>query len=194
MGYLVPTVLEKEGSNERSFDLYSRLLRDRLIFCNGEVEENMAEIIVAQLLYLDSQDSTKPISMYINSPGGSITAGCAIMDTMDYIVSPVRTIALGHAASMGAVLLSAGEKGMRCALPKTRILLHMASSGASGNIQDMEKTIEETKLMNEMMLETLSKNTSKDIKELRKDLARDYWLSAEEAVKYGVIDKVIKKI
>jgi ATP-dependent Clp protease protease subunit len=194
MSYLIPNVLEKTSDGERVFDLYSRLLRDRLIFCNGEVEENMANILIAQMLYLDSVDSSKPINLYINSPGGSITAGSAIMDTMDYIQSPVRTIAIGLAASMGSEILANGTKGMRCSLPRARILLHMASGGSKGQILDVHTQVKELDILNDSMLEAMSKNTGKPIKQLKADMDRDFWMSSYEAVEYGVIDKVIEKV
>jgi ATP-dependent Clp protease protease subunit len=189
---LIPNVLEKTSDGERVFDLYSRLLRDRIVFCYGEVEDAMAENIVAQLLFLDSQDSSKPIQLWINSPGGSVTAGASIMDTMDYITAPVKTITLGLAASMGSEILANGTKGMRCALPRARILLHQASAAARGNWQDMERTFDETKAVNDLMLEAMAKNTGKTIEQIKNDTTRDLWFSAEQALAYGVIDKIIK--
>jgi ATP-dependent Clp protease protease subunit len=189
---LVPVVLERDSDGQQSWDLYSRLLRDRIVFVQGEVEDTMANIVVAELLYLDSIDD-RPIKLYINSPGGSISSGSAMLDCMHYIKSPIVTIAMGHAASMGSVLLSAGTKGMRYALPKTRILIHMASSQASGNVQDMVTQVKETEVVNDAMLQELSRNTGKDVEVLRKDMTRDFWMSAEEAVTYGIIDKVISR-
>jgi ATP-dependent Clp protease protease subunit len=190
-GHLVPTVIEQEGQGERAYDIYSRLLKDRIIFVDGEIEDTMADLIVAQLLFLESADDKKDISMYINSPGGSITAGIAIFDTMNYIRPDVRTICIGQCASMGTVLLACGQKGKRFALPHSRVLIHQASGGTDGNLLDMEKTIAETKRVNELMLEVLAEATSKDIEKIRTDTQRDFWMNAAAAVEYGLIDKVI---
>jgi ATP-dependent Clp protease protease subunit len=187
---LIPVVLERDSDGQQSWDLYSRLLKDRIVFIQGEVEDTMANIVVAQLLYLDSIED-KPIKLYINSPGGSISAGSAMLDCMHYIKSPVVTIAMGLAASMGAVLLSAGTKDMRFSLPKTRILLHQSSGGSRGQILDQKTQWKESEIVNEMMIDELSRNTGKDKETLRKDMDRDFWMSAEEAKNYGVIDKVI---
>jgi ATP-dependent Clp protease protease subunit len=188
--YIVPYVVKKTSDGERSYDIYSRMLEERVVFCQGTIDDDMANAIVSQLLYLDSQEE-KPISMYVNSPGGSINAGCAIIDTMDYVKSPVRTIGLGECASMGAVILTCGEKGMRMVLPRTRILIHQASSQARGQVLDMKTQYAETEFMNELMLEVLAERTGKDKKTIRKDVDRDFWMSGAEAVKYGLIDKVL---
>jgi ATP-dependent Clp protease protease subunit len=174
-------------------DLPSRLLEDRIVMLTGEVGDENAAIIVSELLYLDSTDSTKPIDFYVNSPGGSISAGCAIIDTMKFVRAPIRTIGMGTCASMGAVILSAGEMGMRMALPYTRVLLHQASGGSRGQVLDIKTQYDELIRMNELMLEELAKNCNKDKETLRRDCDRDYWMSADEAVNYGVIDKVINK-
>ncbi|MBN3859649.1 MAG: ATP-dependent Clp endopeptidase proteolytic subunit ClpP [Neisseriaceae bacterium] len=191
--YLVPTVIEQTGRGERAFDLYSRLLKDRIIFLVGPVDDAMANLIVAQLLFLESEDASKDIYLYVNSPGGSITAGMAIYDTMNYIKPEVSTICTGMAASMGAFLLSSGVKGKRLALPNSRIMIHqpLISGGLSGQASDIEIHAKELIKTKQIMNELLAKNCGKSIEEVEKDTDRDNFLSAEEAKDYGLIDQVI---
>ncbi len=188
---LIPTVIEQTNRGERAYDIYSRLLEERIIFVTGEIENYMANLIVAQLLYLESKDPKKDIQLYINSPGGEVTAGLAIFDTMNYIKSDVSTICVGMAASMGAVLLAAGEKGKRFALPNSDIMIHQPSGGAQGMASDVEitakKIIETKKRINEILAEA----TGKTIKKISLDTDRDRWLTASEACEYGLIDHVI---
>ena len=187
-----PVVIENDGRGERSYDIYSRLLKDRIIFVSGEVEDNMANSIIAQLLFLDAQDKEKDILMYINSPGGVITSGLAIYDTMRHIKADVSTVCVGQAASMGAVLLSAGTKGKRYSLPNSRVMIHQPSGGARGQATDIliqAKEIEKTK---KLVNEILSEATGKSIDEIYSDTDRDNFMDAREALEYGLIDKVIE--
>lgn len=191
--YLVPTVIEKTHDGERAFDIYSRLLNERIIFIGEEVNEHVANIVVAQLLHLAYEDSTKDIKIYINSPGGSVYDGFAIYDTMQYIKPDVSTIGIGLQASMGAFLLSSGAKGKRFALPNSRIMIHQPSSGIQGSITDQEVTLREGLFLKHRINEILAKNTGQKLTKIEKDVDRDYWMSAEESVKYGLIDAVIDK-
>lgn len=186
-----PVVIENDGRGERSYDIYSRLLKDRIIFLSGEVEDNMANTIVAQLLFLDAQDKEKDIVMYINSPGGVITAGLAIYDTMKHISADVSTICVGQAASMGAVLLSAGTKGKRYSLPNSRIMIHQPLGGARGQATDIQIQAKEIERMKKLTSKILSEGTGKSIEDIYKDTERDNFMSAEEALKYGLIDKIL---
>ena len=186
-----PIVIENDGRGERSYDIYSRLLKDRIIFVSGEVEDNMANAIVAQLLFLDAQDKEKDIIMYINSPGGVITAGLAIYDTMKHISADVSTICVGQAASMGAVLLTAGTKGKRYSLPNSRIMIHQPLGGARGQATDIQIQAKEIERMKELTSKILSEGTGKTKEEIYKDTERDNFMSPEEALKYGLIDKVL---
>ena len=186
-----PIVIENDGRGERSYDIYSRLLKDRIIFVSGEVEDNMANAIVAQLLFLDAQDKEKDIIMYINSPGGVITAGLAIYDTMKHITADVSTICVGQAASMGAVLLTAGTKGKRYSLPNSRIMIHQPLGGARGQATDIQIQAKEIERMKELTSKILSEGTGKAIEEIYKDTERDNFMSPEEALSYGLIDKVL---
>ena len=190
---MIPIVLQNDGGKERSFDIYSRLLRDRIIMCHGEIEDNMATLIVAQLLFLQSEDNNKPIHLYINSPGGVCTAGLSIVDTINILKCPVYTYCMGQCASMGAVLLSCGEKGKRFILPHARVMIHQASFGARGQIEDVRRTFEEGNRINEMLLKILAKNCDKTEEELKKDMDRDCWLSSEDSVKYGIVDNILTK-
>ena len=190
--YLVPNVIEETNRGERAYDIYSRLLEDRIIFLGEDVNNHTANLVVAQLLYLAHEDSKKPIKLYINSPGGSVYDGLAIIDTMRYISCPVETIGIGLQASMGAMLLSAGEKGHRFCLENSRIMIHQPSSGTEGKITDQEIMLREGVFLKRRLAEIFSENTGKDIKQVEKDMDRDNWMSAEEAVKYGIIDKIIK--
>ena len=186
-----PIVIENDGRGERSYDIYSRLLKDRIIFVSGEVEDNMANAIVAQLLFLDAQDKEKDIVMYINTPGGVITAGLAIYDTMKHISADVSTICVGQAASMGAVLLTAGTKGKRYSLPNSRIMIHQPLGGARGQATDIQIQAKEIERMKELTSKILSEGTGKTKEEIYKDTERDNFMSPEEALKYGLIDKVL---
>lgn len=190
---LVPMVVEQTGRGERSYDIYSRLLEDRIIFITGEINDATADIVVAQLIYLEGVDPEKPISIYINSPGGSVSAGLAIYDTMNYIKCDVCTICIGLAASMGAFLLSSGTKGMRYALPNAEIMIHQPLGGVSGQASDIAIHAEQIIKTKRKLNEILAKNTSKDIKTISKDTDRDNFMSADEALKYGLIDKIFEK-
>ena len=187
---LIPTVIEQTGRGERAYDIYSRLLEDRIIFLTGEIDDIVADSVVAQLIYLEGKDATKDISLYINSPGGSVSAGLAIYDTMNYIKCDVSTICIGLAASMGAFLLSSGEKGKRFALPNSKIMIHQPLGGASGQASDIAITANEILKTKKRLNEILASNTSQDIAKIEVDTDRDYYLSAEEAREYGLIDKV----
>ncbi|MBN7774616.1 ATP-dependent Clp endopeptidase proteolytic subunit ClpP [Clostridium aminobutyricum] len=189
---LVPYVIENTGKGERSYDIYSRLLKDRIIFLGEAIDEHVASLIVAQLLFLEAEDATKDISLYINSPGGSVTAGMAIYDTMQYIKPNVSTICIGMAASMGAFLLSAGAKGKRYALPNAEIMIHQPLGGAQGQASDIKIHADWILKTREKLNRILSENTGKDITTIEKDTDRDNFLSAMQAVEYGLIDKVIE--
>ena len=189
--YLIPYVVEQTARGERSYDIYSRLLQDRIVLLGGEVTDDSANSIVAQLLFLQSQDAKKEISMYINSPGGSVTAGLAIYDTMQFISCPVATYCIGQAASMGAVLLTAGAKGKRFALPSSRIMIHQPWGGAEGKASDIEITAREILRLKEMLNGILAAHSGKDIEDVARDTDRDHFMSAEEACAWGLIDKVL---
>ncbi len=190
---LVPIVIESSGRGERSFDIYSRLLRDRIVFLNSEVNDQTASLIVAQLLFLESEDPDKDISLYINSPGGSVSAGMAIFDTMNFIRPQVNTICLGMAASMGAFLLAAGEKGKRFALPHSRIMIHQPLGGAEGQASDMEIRVRQILLIKREMNELMAGFTGRTYEELVRDTDRDNFMTAGEALKYGLIDQILTK-
>ncbi len=192
---LVPIVLEQTSRGERSYDIYSRLLRDRVILLEGEVHDQMANLIVAQLLFLESEDSVKDISLYINSPGGSVTAGMAIYDTMQFIKPDIMTIVMGQACSMGSLLAQAGSPGKRYMLPNARHMIHQPSGGARGQATDMEIQVKEILAMKKSLTEIYVKHNSKgkSYKELAKDMERDYFMSAQQALDYGLVDKVIEK-
>ena len=189
--YLIPMVVEQTSRGERSYDIYSRLLQDRIVLLGGEVTDESANLIVAQLLFLQSQDAKKTINMYINSPGGSVTAGLAIYDTMQFISCPVATYCIGQAASMGAVLLTAGTKGKRFALPNARIMIHQPWGGAEGKASDIEITAREILRLKERLNHILADHSGKSYEEVVKDTDRDYFMSAEEAAAYGLIDSVV---
>lgn len=191
--YLVPTVIEKTFEGERAFDIYSRLLGERIIFLGEDVNEHTANLVVAQLLHLAYVDPSKDIKLYINSPGGSVYDGLAIYDTIQYIKPDVQTIGIGLQASMGAFLLSSGTKGKRFALPNSRIMIHQPSSGTKGKITDQEIMLKEGILLRQKLNEILAKNTNQKLSKIEKDVDRDFWMSAEEAKNYGIIDEVIKK-
>ena len=190
---LVPMVIEKTGLGERSYDIYSRLLNDRIVFLSDEVNDVTASLVVAQLLYLEAQDPDKDISLYINSPGGSISAGMAIYDTMNFIKCDVSTICVGMAASMGAFLLAAGAEGKRFALPNSEIMIHQPMGGAQGQASDIKIQAEHIIKIRKKLNEILAKKTGKSIEEIDRDTDRDNWLTADEAKAYGLIDKVIEK-
>ncbi len=191
--YLVPTVIEKTHDGERAFDIYSRLLNERIIFLGEDVNEHTANIVVAQLLHLAYDDPKKDIKLYINSPGGSVYDGLAIYDTMQFVTPDVQTIGIGLQASMGAFLLSSGAKGKRFALPNSRIMIHQPSSGTQGKITDQEITLKEGIYLKQRLNQILAKNTGQKLSKIEKDADRDFWMSAEESVKYGLIDEVITK-
>ena len=191
MSSLIPMVVEKTSGGERAYDIYSRLLKDRIVFVSGEIEDEMANAIVAQLLFLQAEDSKKEISMYINSPGGSVTAGLAILDTMRMVKCPVATYCVGQAASMGAILLSVGEKGKRHALPNARIMIHQPWGGAQGKASDIEITAKEILRLKEILNGILADASGKTLEEVTKDTDRDHFMSAEEAKKWGIVDKVL---
>lgn len=192
---MIPWVIEQTGYGERQYDIYSRLLKDRIIFLGGDhIEDTISNSIVAQLLYLDAEDPKKEISLYINSPGGIVTSGLAIYDTMQYISAPVSTICIGQAASMGAVLLCAGAKGRRFALPHSRIMIHQLAGGAQGQATDVEIQAKEMLRMKKRLNEIVSKHSGHPIEKVQSDMERDYYMEADEAVTYGLIDKVIESI
>ena len=191
--YLIPMVVEQTSRGERSYDIYSRLLQDRIVLLGGEVTDESANLIVAQLLFLQSQDAKKTINMYINSPGGSVTAGLAIYDTMQFISCPVATYCIGQAASMGAVLLTAGAKGKRFALPNARIMIHQPWGGAEGKASDIEITAKEILRLKERLNHILADHSGKSYEDAVRDTDRDYFMSAEEAAAYGLIDRVVSQ-
>jgi len=191
--YLVPTVIEKTHEGERAFDIYSRLLNERIIFLGEDVNEAMANTIVAQLLHLAYDNPKKDIKLYINSPGGSVYDGLAIYDTIQYITPDVQTIGIGLQASMGAFLLSSGAKGKRFALPNSRIMIHQPSSGTQGKVTDQEITLRESLFLKQRLNDILAENTGQKREKIEKDSDRDFWMSAEEAKAYGLIDEVITK-
>lgn len=188
---LVPYVVEQTSRGERSYDIFSRLLNDRIVFLAGEVNDAQAQVIQAELLYLEAQDPDKDIQLYINSPGGSVTAGMAIYDTMQYIKCDVQTICSGMAASMGAFLLSSGTKGKRIALPNAEIMIHQPAAGTQGKVTDMEIDVEHFLRIKKHLNEILAANTGKPVETIKADTERDHWLTAEEAKAYGLIDQVI---
>ena len=189
--YLVPMVVEQTSRGERSYDIYSRLMQDRIVLLGGEVNDDSANLIVAQLLFLQAQDPKKPVNMYINSPGGSVTAGLAIYDTMQFISCPVYTYCIGQAASMGAVLLTAGEKGHRFSLPNARIMIHQPWGGEEGKASDIEITCQEILRLKQKLNEILSSHSGQPMENVVRDTDRDHFMSAEEACKWGLIDQVL---
>jgi ATP-dependent Clp protease protease subunit len=193
MNYLVPMVVEQTNRGERSYDIYSRLLKERIIFLSGPVEDGMATLIVAQLLFLESENPKKEINMYINSPGGVVTAGMSIYDTMQFIKPPVTTLCMGQAASMGSLLLTAGAKGNRFALPHSRIMVHQPSGGYRGQVTDILIHAEEVKELKRRLNEVYVKHTGRTLKEIEEALERDNFMSAEKAKEFGLIDEVIEK-
>jgi ATP-dependent Clp protease protease subunit len=193
---MIPIVIEQTSRGERAYDLPSRLMKDRIIFLNGEVDESTSYVLVQQLLFLESQSKTDPINLYINSPGGSVTDGMAIYDTMQFISAPVHTLCVGQACSMGAVLLAAGAKGHRYALPNARIMIHQPSGGARGQSTDIQIQAEEIKKIRKTLEEVLAKHSGEKVEKVNKDCERDNFLSVEEAMKYGklgLIDKILTR-
>jgi len=193
LNQFVPIVIEQTGRGERAYDIYSRLLKDRIIMLGTPIDDHVANLIVAQLLFLEAEDPEKDIYLYINSPGGVVTAGLAIYDTMQYIKPDVVTICMGQAASMGAVLLAAGAKGKRFTLPHSRIMIHQPLGGFQGQATDIEIHAKEILRLKKMLNEILSKHTGQSLRKIEKDTERDYFMSAEEAMKYGLIDKVLTR-
>jgi ATP-dependent Clp protease protease subunit len=191
--YLIPTVIEKSTYGERAYDIYSRLLKDRIVFLGDMVNDAVANNVIAQLLFLDSQDKGKDIKLYINSPGGSVTAGLAIYDTMQYIKSDVSTICVGMAASMAATLLAAGTKGKRFLLPNSEVMIHQVMGGAEGQAVDIKIRAEHILRIKDRLNNILSKHTGQPLAKIEKDTDRDYFMTAEEALNYGIVDKIIKK-
>lgn len=191
--YLIPTVIEKTAMGERAYDIYSRLLKERIIFLVGPVNDAVANTVIAQLLFLEHQDPQKDIKLYINTPGGSVTSGLAIYDTMQYIKPHVQTICVGMAASMGAVLLAAGEKGKRIALPNSEILLHQVMGGVEGQATEIEITAKQIIKIKNRLNQILAKHTGQSLTKIEADTDRDFYLSADEAKEYGIIDEIVKK-
>ena len=187
---LVPMVIEQTNRGERSFDIYSRLLKDRIVFLGGEIDDDTANLVVAQLLFLEMENPDQDINLYINSPGGSVTAGMAIFDTMNYIKPDVRTVCIGMAASMGAFLMMAGKKGKRLALPNSEIMIHQPLGGAQGQATDVAIRAEWLMKTKEKMTRMMSEMTGQDIERVKQDVERDYFMSAEEALQYGIIDEI----
>lgn len=193
MNTLVPTVIERSGNGERAYDLYSRLLKDRIIFVDGEIRDETADLIVAQILYLESENPDKDINMYINSPGGSVTAGLAIYDTMQYVKCDIQTICMGQAASMGAVLLAGGTIGKRCALPSSRVMIHQPWGGAQGQESDIAIQAKEIVRLKKLSIHYFSQQTGKSEDVIAADMERDFYMSAEEAKSYGIIDRIMER-
>ena len=188
---LIPIVIEQSSRGERAYDIYSRLLKDRIVFIGEQVHDGMANTIIAQLLFLESEDPDKDINLYINSPGGSVTAGLAIYDTMQYIRPSVTTICMGQATSMGALLLAAGSKGKRYALPHSRIMIHQPLGGVQGQATDIDIQAREIMKIKELIHKILVRHTGQPIERIRQDTERDFFMDAEEALKYGIVDKII---
>ena len=190
---LIPMVIDQVGNIERSYDIYSRLLEDRIIFITGEITTELANLVVAQLLYLEAKDNKKIISLYINSPGGSVDAGLAILDTINSIKSTVSTICVGLAASMAAVLLACGEKGKRFCLPNSRVMIHQPSGGMNGNASDMQIAAEQIVKLKDKMNDILSSLTGQTAEKIKNDSSKDYYMTAAEAISYGIVDKIVEK-
>ena len=191
MSSLVPYVIEQTGNSERSYDIFSRLLKDRIIFVDGEITDVTADLVVAQILFLESQNPDKDISMYINSPGGSVTAGLAVYDTMQYVKSDIQTICLGQAASMGAILLAGGTKGKRFALPSSRIMIHQPWGGAQGQAADIAIQAKEIVRLKKLTIDDFAFHTGKKADKVAEDMERDFYMSAQEALDYGIIDSIM---
>jgi ATP-dependent Clp protease protease subunit len=189
---LVPMVVEQTGRGERSYDIYSRLLKDRIIFIGSGIDDYVSNLVIAQLLFLQMEDAKKDIHIYINSPGGSVTAGLAIYDTMQFVTCDVNTYCMGMAASMGAFLLCSGTKGKRFALPNSDIMIHQVSGGAQGTASDVERSVEFMYKLNRRLARIIAENTGKSEEQVRKDADRDYYMTADEAKEYGIVDEVVK--
>ncbi|GAC1392269.1 MAG: ATP-dependent Clp endopeptidase proteolytic subunit ClpP [Candidatus Saccharimonadales bacterium] len=194
MSVLIPTVIESDGRVERAYDIYSRLLKDRIIFLGTDVNEISANLIIAQMLFLQAEDSKKDIYLYINSPGGSVYDALAIYDTMQYVTCDIQTVGIGVQASAAAFLLSAGSKGKRNILPNSTVMIHQPSSGTRGKVTDMEIDLKESLRIKRRLNEIMAKNTGQTVKKIQEDMERDYWMTAEEAKKYGVVDGVIDSV
>lgn len=190
---LIPTVIEKSQFGERAYDIYSRLLNERIIFLGGPIDDHTANLIIAQLLYLDHTDPKKDIHLYINSPGGSVTAGLAIIDTMNFVKSDISTICVGIAASMGALILSSGKKGKRFSLPNSEVMIHQVMGGTEGQASDIAINAKHILRTKDTLNKILAQNTSKKVDQVEKDSDRDYWMTSDEAKKYGIIDEIISK-
>lgn len=190
---LIPTVIEKSQFGERAYDIYSRLLNERIIFLGGPIDDHTANLIIAQLLYLDHTDSKKDIHLYINSPGGSVTAGLAIIDTMNFVKSDISTICVGIAASMGALILSSGKKGKRFSLPNSEVMIHQVMGGTEGQASDIAINAKHILRTKDTLNKILANNTNKKVDQVEKDSDRDYWMTSDEAKKYGIIDEIITK-
>ena len=193
MHNLVPYVVEQSGNGERQYDIFSRLLKERIIFLDGEIRDDMADLVVAQLLFLEAEDPKKDINLYINSPGGSVTAGLAIYDTMQYIQPEVRTICLGQACSMASLLLAAGAPGKRMILPYARVMIHQPSGGAEGQTSDILVSSRELQRIKRISVEILARHTGRSEEDISSDIQRDYYMDADQAVEYGIVDKVMRK-
>ena len=193
MNTLVPYVIERTGMGERSYDIYSRLLKERIIFVDGEITDLSADLIVAQILYLESEDAEKDICMYINSPGGSVTAGLAIYDTMQYVKSPIQTICMGQAASMGAILLAGGTVGKRFALPSSRVMIHQPMGGVQGQTTDISIQAKEILRLKKLCIDYIAEKSGKSKDDVAKDIERDYYMTAEEAKEYGIVDYIVTR-
>ena len=191
MNTLVPYVVEKTGNGERTYDIFSRLLKDRIVFIDGEINDAMADLVVAQILFLESENPEKDISIYINSPGGAVTAGLAIYDTMKYVKCDIQTICMGQAASMAAILLAGGTKGKRYALPSSRVMIHQPRGGVEGQESDISILAKEIIRLKKLSIEYLAKDTGKTVEEISSDIERDFYMPAEEALKYGIVDHVM---
>ena len=192
MSYLVPTVLEKTQYGERAYDIYSRLLQERIIFIGGPIDDTVANLIIAQLIFLENEDSKKDITMYVNSPGGSVTAGMAIIDTMHFVRPDVSTVCVGMAASMGAMILSQGAKGKRFTLPNAEVMIHQPMGGTEGQATDIAITAKHILQTRDNLYKMLAKSTGKTLAQIEKDADRDYFMTAEEAKNYGIVDEIIK--
>lgn len=193
MSYLIPTVLEKSSMGERAYDIYSRLLKDRIIILSGPVNDEIASLVMAQLIFLENEDPKKDITLYINSPGGAVHAGMGIIDTMNFVKCDVSTVCIGMAASMGAMILSAGAKGKRFVLPNSEVMIHQPLGGAEGQASDIEIAARNILKIKDVLYKMLAKNTGKTLAQIEKDADRNYWMSSDEAVKYGIVDKIITK-
>ncbi len=191
MSYLIPTVIEKSQNGERAYDIYSRLLKENIIFLGGPIDDDLANIIIAQLLFLQSEDPKKDIRLYINSPGGSVTSALAILDTMNHIKNDVSTVCVGMAASAAALLLSSGKKGKRYSLPNSEIMIHQPLGGAQGQASDIEITAKQIVKLKTKLSQIMANNTGKSLAQIEKDADRDYYMSADEAKKYGIVDKIL---